>query len=63
MTVPAIDLPNGSHIHYEISGHGPGILALAPGGLHSRSELWTRREDGRPRGIISPVEAFGEHCT
>ena len=56
--MPAIDLPNGSHIQYEISGQGPVILALAPGGLHSRSELWARREDGQPRGIISPVDAF-----
>lgn len=61
--MPEIDLPNGTHLHYEVSGKGPVILALAPGGLHSRSELWERREDGRPRGIISPVEAFSERFT
>lgn len=60
--MPAIDLPNGTHLEYEITGEGPVLLALAPGGLHSRSELWQRREDGRPRVIVSPVEAFaGSH--
>lgn len=61
--MPAIDLPNGSHIQYEISGNGPVILAIAPGGLHSRSELWLRREDGQMRGIVSPVEAFSGRFT
>jgi hypothetical protein len=61
--VPAIDLPNGTHMHYEIAGEGPVLLALAPGGLHSRSELWEYREDGRPRGIVSPVAALAHRHT
>lgn len=61
--MPSINLANGSHLQYEVSGQGPVLLAFAPGGLKSRSELWLRREDGRPRGIIGPVEAFAERFT
>lgn len=53
-----IDLPNGTHLHYQVTGEGHALLALAPGGLLSRSELWTHREDGRPRGLVDPVQAF-----
>lgn len=61
--MPAVDLANGTRLQYEISGHGPALLALAPGGLRSRSALWLRREDGRERGIIGPVEAFAQDFT
>jgi pimeloyl-ACP methyl ester carboxylesterase len=53
-----IDLPNGTHLRFDVRGSGPALLALAPGGLLSRSELWTHREDGRPRGLVDPVQAF-----
>ncbi|WP_122663749.1 alpha/beta fold hydrolase [Pseudomonas viridiflava] len=53
-----IDLPNGTHLHYEVTGEGPALLALAPGGLLSRAQLWIHREDGRPRGLVDPVHAF-----
>lgn len=59
--MPSVHLANGTHLHYEISGQGPVLLAFAPGGLKSRSALWLRREDGRERGIIGPVEAFSRH--
>lgn len=61
--MPAIDLPNGTHLQYALCGAGPVLLALAPGGLHSRSELWQRREDGKPRAGVSPVQAFAHSHT
>ncbi|MBB3103339.1 hypothetical protein [Azomonas macrocytogenes] len=38
--MPDLLLSNGTHLHYQCHGRGPALLALAPGGLHSRSELW-----------------------
>ena len=61
--MPSIHLPNGTRLHYEVVGQGPALLALAPGGLKSRSELWARREDGRARGIVDPVAAFADRFT
>lgn len=61
--MPALDLPNGTHLHYHVEGAGPALLALAPGGLFSRRELWAIREDGRPRGSVDPRQAFVDRFT
>ena len=45
--------PDGTLIHYEVTGSGYPILALAPGGVASRIDQWQR-------AAINPVEAFSD---
>ena len=45
--------PDGATIHYEVTGSGYPILALAPGGATSGIDQW-------PHALIHPVEAFSD---
>jgi pimeloyl-ACP methyl ester carboxylesterase len=40
MLMPTVDIA-GITAHYEVSGSGPPILMMAPGGFDSASEKWS----------------------
>ena len=46
---------NGINIHHEVSGSGPALLMMAPGGFDSTIEKWT--SSGIWSGI-KPLETF-----
>lgn len=50
--MPVVERPDGSRVHFEVSGSGYPVLLLAPGGVCSRIEAW---EEGPfdPRGSLA----------
>ena len=46
---------NGINIHYEVSGSGPPLLLMAPGGFDSTIDKWT--SSGIWSGV-KPLETF-----
>jgi pimeloyl-ACP methyl ester carboxylesterase len=51
--MPEVQRPDGALIHYEVSGSGPPLLAIAPGGVSSQIASWERSR-------IHPVRAFAD---
>ena len=51
---------NGINIHYEVSGSGPALLMMAPGGFDSTIEKWT--SSGTWSGV-KPLETFTKSYT
>jgi pimeloyl-ACP methyl ester carboxylesterase len=51
--MPEFSRPDGATIHYEVSGAGPPLLLIAPGGVSSQIEAWERSR-------IHPVRAFAD---
>lgn len=51
--MPEITRPDGATIHYEVHGAGYPLLLIAPGGVSSQVEFWSR-------SAINPVAAFAD---
>jgi pimeloyl-ACP methyl ester carboxylesterase len=45
-------------IYYETYGSGYPLLLLAPGGLRSHIEMWTRTHEGAVRTWVDPIKEF-----
>lgn len=49
--MPDLQRPDGTTIHYETYGSGYPVLLLAPGGVNSEIDFWSR-------STINPIEVF-----
>ncbi|GAB4322028.1 MAG: hypothetical protein Kow0010_02590 [Dehalococcoidia bacterium] len=54
--MPVLERPDGATIHYEVTGDGPPLLALAPGIVNSEVESWASWP-------VDPVAAFRDRFT
>ena len=54
--MPVLERPDGATIHYEVTGAGPPLLALAPGIVNSEAESWASWP-------VDPVAAFRDEFT
>lgn len=54
--MPQVERPDGASIHYELSGSGPPLLLLAPGGVSSQIEAWQR-------SVIQPQRDLADEFT
>jgi pimeloyl-ACP methyl ester carboxylesterase len=57
--MPVLQRPDGE-IHYEVHGAGFPVLLFAPGGLRSRSEMWSAPPDGPARPWVDWTRALPE---
>jgi pimeloyl-ACP methyl ester carboxylesterase len=57
--MPTIDI-GGSTTHYEVSGAGPPIPMMAPGGFDSAFEKWSTT---MPWQRFLPLQTFVRQCT
>ncbi len=55
--MPVLKRPDGE-IHYQTYGSGFPVLLFAPGGLHSRMEMWHAPTGGPPRSWVDWTEAL-----
>ncbi|OAI42482.1 hypothetical protein AYO38_03110 [bacterium SCGC AG-212-C10] len=51
--MPTIARPDGATIYYEVHGSGYPLLLIAPGGVNSQVEIWSR-------SAFNPMKEFGD---